>query len=194
MKIKLLLFAISSLLSAGCASDNPIQYECSLMPIVTGLWVTREDAVGTKQWGEPGYPNPDVSTPIGPPISGFKVSNIYPNPCQFWTKFRVTIPAPANVKIWATTAQLLGELEGSSTAGSIDRSTSAQVVATILESSTLEPGVHEFKWELNDKNGNPLPAGFYRIYFQYDNKVVPRDIFIASETNLGPLSLQKLVL
>lgn len=183
--------AISSILGLSCTSDNPIQYEGSILPIVTGLRLTREDTPEeVAVWGKPGYESPN----LGRGIQEFTVSNIFPNPAAFTTKFIVALPQSGELKIWAAPAKLLGELEPSSTLGANHVVAASATVISIREPMLLEAGMWEIDWELEDHSGPKFPAGFYRVYFQFNNKVIFRDLFIYSEGNLGPPSLQKLLL
>jgi hypothetical protein len=204
MKVSLYAITLASLLSLSCTSDHPIQYEGSLMPIVTGIRVTAAES--PKQiavWGNPGYADPnapsgsiikllgDTVKPL-PGATGFEMDNPYPNPAKGSLTIRFSLPVAKRTRIWVTTAQLQGSLDITSFAGAITPSPESRSITTLLD-DVREAGNWELEWQFLDNKGNRVLPGFYRIYLQYDDKILSRDVLVyANELEL-PSTLRELM-
>jgi hypothetical protein len=204
MKVPISVLALTSFLSLSCTSDHPIQYEGSLVPIVTGIRVTAEES--PKQiavWGNPGYPDPNAASgsiirqfgdtvkPL-PGATGFEMDNPFPNPAFGSLTIRFSLPVSKRTRIWVTTAQLQGGLDITSFAGAITPSPESRLITTLLD-DVREAGSWEFEWQFLDSEGNRVLPGFYRIYLQYDDKILWRDVLVYSNKMDLPSTLRELM-
>jgi hypothetical protein len=178
MKLALPLFLCSAL-AFSCTSDNPIETDGAMMPVVTGLRVTW--GFGPKQelqWGNPLYPNVDgidigKPTPIPSPVTEFLFYNPYPNPAKRAMSVRIDVPEHTNLRCWLTSAYLQGE-DASTQYGSSIVYQLPQGKEYLVKEEELNAGRYEF-WI--DRAELKLPAGLYRVYVLFDNRLQWRDVW-----------------
>jgi hypothetical protein len=146
-------------------------------PIVTGLYVTAEDGQALAVWRSPAdHPQADSSSAYS-----FRLSGIFPNPAPpGGLSVMFTVPAAAEVHVWIAHARLTGATGRDTMAGrcgAVGRPDTIKVCD--LVNAMLAAGSHTYQWDGNDDCGEPVPAGFYRVFLQQKGSpVLWRDLLL----------------
>ena len=126
----------------------------------------------------------------------FKVNYPYPNPSDGTVSLFFTIPVNNEVSIWVVPASAGNITADNNTylPGHVFMSEKhKEYIVVELLNGLYAPGHHSIIWNGLDYNNNPVPAGFYRIYFRLGKYFTYRDIFIYRKLSDLPENLRKYV-
>lgn len=203
-----LVFLFLGFIFLSCSKDDSglvTPFE-SQSPVVTGIWLTYEtgpEVIGS--WGYPSDPptlyrtdfsktnlNKSSSTNDELAIPTFVTMDVpYPNPTQNSCAIRFSIIELSKVNIWIVKARFINEKNNSYeySNGAVCINSNNQPVRKIIEDKNYDVGFYSYIFDGNDNDGNPLPAGFYRVYFSAGNTTEYHDIFLFREFADLPMGL-----
>lgn len=149
--------------------------------ITTGIMITGESGPDLlDRWGSP-QQSPDewaLRQLSAPP---FQLSYPYPNPSTNSFTVPFTLTAPGSVRVWVAQASLPSSDNNNSTTHgtTVLLQPGGGAVAPLLQQDyhSTDLGVHRLMWNGTNTAGGTVDAGFYRIFVQYNTKLLWRDVY-----------------
>jgi hypothetical protein len=181
----ILAFSISTCSNPN-DNDMPLHAPGLSTPVVTGLRVTgpsgpQEIAI----WGVLSDP-----VTIRPFYTGgghggglpayFDFATPYPNPHDGFATMKFALPKESLLNLWIVRARWIGTTNPDllSIGGGTVPAPNNGAVRTLLRSIRQFAGYHLVTWDGRDDNGEPVRAGFYRVYFQTNEFTSWRDMLL----------------
>lgn len=205
---------IAILCVVGYSCDNPVALQPlrspdGKTPIVTGLRVTSEKSPDEIDvWGFPNDPQvlppppipprhssqnepEDVQRVINPIPFGFGGTNPYPNPMKNATVIRFQLPITMMVSVWIVPAKLATEYTNNLSLVSANhtKENGEVAIAELIRDEIKSAGTYEVFWNRNDRNGNKVKQGVYRVYTRSGEYLFWRDILIWDDDSHNPKQL-----
>lgn len=218
MRKYILFILIGFFISCSNPTEDSFIINFKDIPIVNALVITNETGVILGVWYNPGYnltfkktqdlgnEKQNVKIPennakiagiddgdIIP--TGFSADTPFPNPGNKSIVFRFTLPYTTNVSIWIGPATLGNDIDKDvETIGNhVFIKDDKIMVKEFASSLELPAGYYHRVWHSDDYTGNPVPSGFYRVYFLLDQYLVYRDVFIANDYSDVPESMMEII-
>ena len=168
--VLLLIFAgISCSSPSNIDEDEAATIVLTEPPIVTGIILTDITGRHFGYWGQPSYSEDNI---------GNGTVYIAPNPFSSVTSIAFSLLKESCVKVLIARARLARTLESVSVGGAILPS-SKEIIVAEWDRGMMAAGNNIFRWDGADKNGNPLPAGFYRVYVIVGSEIHWNDLFLS---------------
>ena len=95
--------------------------------------------------------------------------------------------------MWVVRARLVGERvdEVGVNGGAVVMTSRTLPVVELFHNDSLYAGYYQHNWDCRNRNGQPVPAGFYRVYFKVGSFLTWHDIFIYRSLNDLPPGLRR---
>jgi len=201
-------------------NEIPILSPDMSQPIATGIYITSAngpDPIGV--WGNPsdgsstisvGYPvfsinsvksmdtilvlkRDSVVHQVSVIPTAVKLNNPYPNPADVYGGCIISysLPLTSSVELYVVPARWYNDNNNdvNSSAGAITAAPKRTAIAVLVRTKQAA-GMYSCHWLDRDQNGNPLPAGFYRIYLRVGENVSWHDVFLYNELTDLPIGLR----
>jgi len=209
-----MIFALVGVVGANVSCSNPNESDLPLhalglgTPVVTGLYITGPNGPeALAVWGQPSDPPPQGPRLLFPPppqLSYYAFSPPYPNPLDGETvvKFDVKfldhapgLPTQSVVSLWIVRARWVQSVNPDvvSISGGMVPAPNSGAIRTLRHNEAMFPGHYSANWNGRDDNGDLVPAGFYRIYFQANDFTSWYDMFLYRSLNDLPGDLREIV-
>jgi hypothetical protein len=186
-----LLMTLLSSLFYSCenpTSPDPIYYQISNTPIITGIVRTGSDS--PEPLGIIGSPNEKSELSVNVAVNtsnmgssipkNFNMSPLYPNPTDGSISIRYSLPYKSDVSVWVVRGK--SPEESSNTNNTVYTNgyfiTPSNNFIQELSSRTAYAGSYAIIWDIRDQKGNILPDGYYRIYLVVNGNLMWRDLWI----------------
>jgi hypothetical protein len=204
MKIKYLFYISCILYFLGC--DNPFVSTPGTQGnnIVTGIYITSEGGELYSVWGNPRTSrigtskeksivfNDEEITSLPP---NFELNIPYPNPFVASATVQFQIPVASLVNVWYETAYMPQSNTPLPNQSKIEREFRR---VYLIKKQNMAAGVHTVQLAtlINsddefDENGEHIPPGFYRVFFQAGSFTAYHDIYIGGQGVTPPAGLRK---
>ncbi len=133
------------------------------------------------QYQEPYQGNQGYYDPLNGYISEISgLSYPYPNPCTDSIYIQFFLRMRSGISMWITPAVLYPQEASSADliADHVFYSVHKIILRELYNNVILSAGQHRITWDLKDYSGNNIPAGFYRIYALFIDRLFYQDIWV----------------
>ena len=182
-----IIFSIFFYSCDNSVSVDPVYYEISNPPIITGIVRTGEDS--PTPLGTIGSPNEKTTLSYSGNSNSmlpnkFIMSSPFPNPTDYSTTIMFSLPIKSKISIWVVRGKAVGEdfIDHSIYSNGYFKVPSEQF-SMKLDEGIKEAGRYAFIWQAKDQAGNQLPDGFYRIYLIINDNMLWRDVWLYHPAN-----------
>jgi len=183
---------ISQFLScSNSTSTDPTESIITNIPLIKGIVQTDSDTpTPISIWGVPnenssitvqgtGTIYNEKSISLGQVLISYGLDFLFPNPANYSTTIVYELTQNANVSIWVVRGLTPKQLSVENTLyfNSYVVNNSDKFYIKLSEGFT-RAGKYHLTWNLQDKQGNTIPDGFYRIFVNFDGNLLWRDLCV----------------
>jgi hypothetical protein len=199
MKQLLTFVGVCILFTGSCRSPNsptPRRAPNFQTPVATGIFITLEN--GPEVVGVFGNPssNPTIGNSnagrltVGDLPTRFYLNVPYPNPSNGGTTIRFQLPTQSRVAIYIVPASFMSQESHSIQFSNATINITGGLAVDLLVDSNLPAGYHAIYWSGSDRDGQPFPDGFYRIYMEVNGHLLWQDALLLRDLCNAPPGLK----